>query len=268
MDFLLLPENVEQLQYVLLYHVLTGAVPSSAIVPGPVQTLNGLAVELAVSDDGAITVNDANVSAADVSASNGIVHVIDKVLMPPANGTTASTTADPAAEMCSFCPGGLPNPDLVLPTPDADTCQDASDYALGLAADNSECDYVKGAEAMCCPASSVATTTAAPAGTVDAGAAADIVAVDPTEAVVAVDPTEAAPAEPAMSLPAAVTIDPAASMPADALFGGKSGKGSKSKAMKKAPKSAKALPVKDAKAEKVNSMKTKAAKTEAAPARR
>ena len=170
MDFLLLPENVEQLQYVLLYHVLAGAVPSSAIVPGPVQTLNGLTVELAVSDDGAITVNDANVSAADVSASNGIVHVIDKVLMPPANGTTASTTADPAAEMCSFCPGGLPNPDLVLPTPDADTCQEASDYALGLAADNSECDYVKGAEVMCCPASAT-TTTAAPAGTVDAGAA-------------------------------------------------------------------------------------------------
>ena len=267
MDFYLLPENVEQLQSVLLYHILAGAVPSSDIVPGPVQTLNGLTVELAVSDDGAITVNDANVSTADISASNGIVHVIDKVLLPPTNGTTASTDA-PAAAMCSFCPGGLPNPDLVLPTADADTCQDASDYALGLAADNSECDYVKGAEAMCCPASSVATTTAAPAGTVDAGAAADIVAVDPTEAVVAVDPTEAAPAEPAMSLPAAVTIDPAASMPADALFGGKSGKGSKSKAMKKAPKSAKALPVKDAKAEKVNSMKTKAAKTEAAPARR
>ena len=177
MDFLLLPENVEQLQAILLYHVLAGAVPSSDIVPGPVLTLNGLTVELAVSEDGAITVNDANVSAADVSASNGIVHVIDKVLLPPTTGTTASTDAPASdvSEMCSFCPGGLSNPDLVLPTPDADTCTDASDYALGLTADNSECDYVKGAEAMCCPTSSVAatvtTTTVAPAGTVDAGAA-------------------------------------------------------------------------------------------------
>jgi hypothetical protein len=196
-DFYLLPENVEQLQAILLYHVLAGAVPSSDIVPGPVPTLNGLTVELAVSDDGAITVNDANVSAADISASNGIVHVIDKVLLPPTTGTTASTDAP----------------------------------------------------------------------------AADIVAVRPTEVVVAVDPTEAAPAEPAMSLPAAVTIDPAVSMPAsmpadDALFGGKSGKGSKSKAMKKTPKSGKALPVKDAKAEKVKSISTKVAKTEAVPARR
>ena len=165
-DFLLLPENVEQLQAILLYHVLAGAVPSSDIVPGPVPTLNGLTVELAVSEDGAITVNDANVSAADVSASNGIVHVIDKVLLPPTTGTTASTDAPASdvSEMCSFCPGGLSNPDLVLPTPDADTCTDASDYALGLAADNSECDYVKGAEFVCCPPSSVAAT-------VDAGAA-------------------------------------------------------------------------------------------------
>jgi hypothetical protein len=181
-DFLLLPENVEQLQSVLLYHVLAGAVPSSDIVPGPVLTLNGATVELAVSDDGAITVNDANVAIADIAASNGIVHVIDRVLLPPPTTTTTDTTTAstdaPAAtavvETCSFCPDGVDNPDLVLPTPDADTCTDASEYALGLAADDSECDYVKGAEALCCPASSVAataaaTTTVAPAGTVDAG---------------------------------------------------------------------------------------------------
>ena len=66
------------------------------------------------------------------------------------------------AAMCTFCPNGLSDPDLVLPS--EDTCTDAYDYSLGLAADNPECDYVKGAEFLCCPSSSVPPTT-------DAGAA-------------------------------------------------------------------------------------------------
>jgi len=74
-----------------------------------------------------------------------------------------------------------------------------------------------------------------------------------------------------MSLPATVVVDPAAAttaapVPLDkALHGGKSGKGAKAKSVKRTTKSGKALPVKDAKAEKVMSISTKAAETEAVP---
>ena len=164
--------------------------------------------------------------------------------------------------MCSFCAGGMVDPDLVLPTNDGTTCTTASNYASTLPASDIICGTVLMAEAFCCPPAAAvdpaATTAAPPVDPTDAVVVAvdpteAVAPVDPTDAVVAVDPTEAAPAEPAMSLPAVVTIDPAASMPADALFGGKSGK---------------ALPVKDAKAEKVKSISTKVAKTEAVPARR
>ena len=115
---------------------------------------------MAVSETG-VTVNDANVIMADVPASNGVIHVIDKVLIPPAQET--GSTAAPGAEICSFCPNGLTNPDLVLPTPDQDTCTDALNYALTLAADNSECNYVQSGEFLCCPdAATTATTTTTP----------------------------------------------------------------------------------------------------------
>ena len=86
-----------------------------------------------------------------------------------------------------------------------------------------------------------------------------------------INPTEAVPVEPAISLPAMVVVDPVAATTAapvplgNALYGGKSGKGAKAKSVKRTTESGKALPVKDAKAEKVMSISTKAAKTEAVP---
>ena len=74
-----------------------------------------------------------------------------------------------------------------------------------------------------------------------------------------------------MSLPVMVIVDPAAATTAaplpldDALYGGKSGKGAMAKSVKRTTESGKALPVKDAKAEKVMSISTKAAKTEDVP---
>ena len=56
---------------------------------GNVETLNGDDVEVTVSD-GDVMVNDATVTTADVIASNGIVHIIDKVLMPPTDDTPAT----------------------------------------------------------------------------------------------------------------------------------------------------------------------------------
>jgi len=74
-------------------HVLSAALPSSDIVSGPVETLNGATIELAVSDMDAITVNDTKVTGADMAASNGIVHVIDTVLLPPTATNPTDTVA-------------------------------------------------------------------------------------------------------------------------------------------------------------------------------
>ena len=79
-DKLLLSCNKDALTKVLTYHVVSGKVMSTDIQPGNVATVEGQTVKLATS--GGVTVNDANVIKADVPASNGVVHVIDKVLVP------------------------------------------------------------------------------------------------------------------------------------------------------------------------------------------
>ena len=77
-------EGKALLSDILLYHVISGAVPSSAVTDGLVAAaVNG--DDLAFSVGEGVMVNDANVILADVPASNGVIHVIDKVLMPPAD---------------------------------------------------------------------------------------------------------------------------------------------------------------------------------------
>jgi uncharacterized surface protein with fasciclin (FAS1) repeats len=68
---------------VLTYHVVPGKVMAADIKPGDVATVAGPTIKLSVVD-GKIMVNDATVATADVAASNGVIHVIDKVLLPPA----------------------------------------------------------------------------------------------------------------------------------------------------------------------------------------
>ena len=92
-DALLLPENEAALVAVLTYHVLGAEVPSSDVATGSVETLQGEEIELVASDDG-VTVNGANVIAVDVEASNGVIHVIDSVLVPPSIDATALLVAD------------------------------------------------------------------------------------------------------------------------------------------------------------------------------
>ena len=94
MDNLMKPENKEQLQSLLKYHVIQGKMMSGDVVAKikeannklDVTTLNGEVLTLS-EKDGKVMVKDAKgntatVTAADVDASNGVVHVIDKVLMP------------------------------------------------------------------------------------------------------------------------------------------------------------------------------------------
>ena len=68
---------------VLTYHVVPGKVMAADIAAGDVATVAGPTVKLSVVD-GKVLVNDATVVTADVAASNGVIHVIDKVLLPPA----------------------------------------------------------------------------------------------------------------------------------------------------------------------------------------
>ena len=82
LDALLLPENKDVLVKILTYHVVSGEVTSDMITPGDVATVEGQTVEIAV-EDGNVTVEGANVVTADVDASNGVIHVIDAVIVPP-----------------------------------------------------------------------------------------------------------------------------------------------------------------------------------------
>ncbi|WP_287130301.1 fasciclin domain-containing protein [Candidatus Cyanaurora vandensis] len=84
LDNLLKPENKTQLTQILTYHVVSGIAPSNKLQTGSVQTVNGSAVAVRVNASRSeITVGGAKPIVPDVQASNGIIHVIDKVLMPP-----------------------------------------------------------------------------------------------------------------------------------------------------------------------------------------
>lgn len=81
---LLKPENKDQLTAILLFHVVDGKTTSDKLAGKTlsVATLNG--AEVAIDGTNGVTVGGANVTAADVKASNGVIHVIDAVLLPPA----------------------------------------------------------------------------------------------------------------------------------------------------------------------------------------
>ena len=81
-ESLLLPENKDTLVSILTYHVVPGAVTSDQLAGQrlSVATVNGANVHI----DGrnGVTVEDSNVTTADIIASNGVIHVIDAVLLP------------------------------------------------------------------------------------------------------------------------------------------------------------------------------------------
>lgn len=81
LDALLLPENKDALVSILTYHVLPAEVMAADVTAGDVATVEGSTI--AITTDGGVKVNDANVTATDVEASNGVIHVIDAVIVPP-----------------------------------------------------------------------------------------------------------------------------------------------------------------------------------------
>jgi uncharacterized surface protein with fasciclin (FAS1) repeats len=79
---LLKPENLEQLRAILTYHVISGAVEAEQVVGlSEATTVNGQKVRISI-DGATVRLNDANVVATDILASNGVIHVIDTVILP------------------------------------------------------------------------------------------------------------------------------------------------------------------------------------------
>ena len=75
-------KDKEALTKILLYHVVSGEVTSKEVVKlKKAETLEGQSVSIKTSDDG-VMINDSNVVAVDIMASNGVIHVIDTVLLP------------------------------------------------------------------------------------------------------------------------------------------------------------------------------------------
>ena len=86
----LLADPSGDLADILLYHVVAGKVMSTDLSDGmTADTLQGSPVTFTISESGAM-VNDANIVAADIEVSNGVIHVIDKVILPPAGDSMES----------------------------------------------------------------------------------------------------------------------------------------------------------------------------------
>ncbi len=82
-EMLLLPENKDQLVAILTYHVVAGDVSAAEVVElSEVTTVQGDTAAIVVADTG-VTIDGANVILTDIDASNGVIHVIDTVMMPP-----------------------------------------------------------------------------------------------------------------------------------------------------------------------------------------
>jgi uncharacterized surface protein with fasciclin (FAS1) repeats len=82
-DSLLKPENKQNLTAILTYHVVPGKVMAADLVKlTEATTVNGAKVKIEAKG-GNVMVNDAKVTATDIGASNGVIHVIDTVILPP-----------------------------------------------------------------------------------------------------------------------------------------------------------------------------------------
>ena len=81
-ESLLLPENKEKLKAILTYHVAAGDMTADKVVKATeIKTLQGQSIAVKVTD-GKVTVDKANVVATDIKCTNGVIHVIDSVILP------------------------------------------------------------------------------------------------------------------------------------------------------------------------------------------
>lgn len=82
LEALLLPENIDILKSILTYHVVSGQVMAADVTTGDVATVEGSNIAFDISN-GVVLNGSATVTTADVAASNGVIHIIDAVILPP-----------------------------------------------------------------------------------------------------------------------------------------------------------------------------------------
>ena len=82
LESLLKPENKKKLQDILTYHVVAAKVPASKVTAGKVAMVNKKHAKISIKN-GKVMIDKANVVKTDVLASNGVIHVIDQVILPP-----------------------------------------------------------------------------------------------------------------------------------------------------------------------------------------
>lgn len=101
---LLKPENKDQLVAVLKYHVVAGRVTSAELLKAKeAKSLQGGVLKASV-DQGKAKVNTSNIVAVDIGTSNGVIHVIDSVLLPPADSKGASVHSNDKVYAQHTCP--------------------------------------------------------------------------------------------------------------------------------------------------------------------
>ena len=91
-DTLLKPENKEKLTAILTYHVVAGKVMAADVKPGMVKSVGGESFKIGTSKTG-VTIDQANVVATDIVGKNGVIHVIDQVIMPGTKPTIVDIAA-------------------------------------------------------------------------------------------------------------------------------------------------------------------------------
>jgi transforming growth factor-beta-induced protein len=84
-ESLLKPENKEKLVAILTYHVVPGKIMAADVKTMKAATVNGAEASLKVADSG-VTIDQANIVKTDIVTSNGVIHVIDAVILPPEKG--------------------------------------------------------------------------------------------------------------------------------------------------------------------------------------
>jgi len=134
----------DEVSSILANHVVAAVAPSGGLSDGmQVPSLANLNLKIGVTDTG-VTVNGANVIRPDNLVNNGIVHVIDKVLLPG-----AEQPGDSCGDI--FCKDGVTNGSFVLDADSGLTCDSLKPQLANLPADTETCEQALGGEAVCCP---------------------------------------------------------------------------------------------------------------------
>lgn len=102
--------DIDALTAILTYHVAVGAYPAEKVVSSTtVPTLNGAELTVTITGDGKVKVDDAYVTITDIQATNGIIHVIDAVVIPNSEASKLTSSADFSAGHYSFGGGWIAN---------------------------------------------------------------------------------------------------------------------------------------------------------------